>query len=586
MMRDRQQAAGWLIVAASLVYLWTFVPRGWVPHDEGMLGQSAEHVMLGHMPHVDYEELYTGGLTVLHAAAFRVFGVDLVHLRWVLFAAVALGQLLIYVILRRSLEPVGAAFASALALTWSFPNYFASLPSWWVLLCALGCVWGFIRYVETESLRYAALAGLAAGLAIAFKQTGLYVLVALVMAFMYGRGARPLRAGIAVAGIGLAMAVMRSRIASTDALYLFLPIVACGAILVAAERRESDDTPAALRAIALVVLCAALPLIVCVIPYVRSGHVGTLLNGLLVIPQRRLEFASLAMEHTYFILIGVPCVALVTPLARRLQISGRQARFITMGLSIVAAIVIAASVDRYAAYQLFWQSGRGFAALLPVAVSWLLFAGHDDDPNRGRVLFGTMVMLAWASLVQFPFSGAIYFCYTVPLAVIAGAASAKHFSSLKNPALVVWCAALIVFAVLTMNRGYLDSLGAWHQPMALDQKLDLPRAHLEMKPEEVAEYRRVTELVTAHVGNGELLAGPDSPEVYFLARRLNPSGVFFEFFSGGLAGEGDAAWTETSVVVLNHRPGFSPAPSERLSGSIRNLFPHGESVGRFEVRWR
>ena len=74
MMRDRHQVAGWLIVAASLVYLWTFVPRGWVPHDEGMLGQSAEHVMLGHMPHVDYEELYTGGLTLLHAAAFRVLG--------------------------------------------------------------------------------------------------------------------------------------------------------------------------------------------------------------------------------------------------------------------------------------------------------------------------------------------------------------------------------------------------------------------------------------------------------------------------------------------------------------------------------
>jgi hypothetical protein len=137
-----------------------------------------------------------------------------------------------------------------------------------------------------------------------------------------------------------------------------------------------------------------------------------------------------------------------------------------------------------------------------------------------------------------------------------------------------------------MNRGYLDNLGAWHQHIAMDQRLDLPRAHFDVKPEEVATYRRVNTLVTEHVGKGELLAGPDAPEVYFLAGRLNPSGVLFDFFSGGIAGEDDTAWTGTRVVVLNHRPGFSPPPSEQLSASVRSLFPNGESVGRFEVRWR
>jgi hypothetical protein len=195
-------------------------------------------------------------------------------------------------------------------------------------------------------------------------------------------------------------------------------------------------------------------------------------------------------------------------------------------------------------------------------------------------------MLAWASLVQFPFSGAIYFCYAVPLAVIAGAASANHFSAPKTPALSVWCAALLVFAVLTMNRGYLDNLGAWHEPIAMDDELDLPRAHLSVKPEEAATYRRVVELATAHVGSGHLVAGPDAPEVYFLLNRLHPSGVFFDFFTGGVGGEDDETWSEARVVVLNHRPGFSPAPNERLVAEIRGLFPHGESVGKFEVRWR
>jgi hypothetical protein len=587
MTHDRQRLFAGILVAVSLAYLWTFVPRGWVPHDEGMLGEAAERVRLGNLPHVDYQEMYTGGLSLLHSLAFRVFGSDLLHLRWVLYGAAALGQILIYAILRRFAEPVGAAFASVLALTWSFPNYFASLPSWWVLLCAVACVWAFIRYTETELLRYAALAGLAAGLSIAFKQTGLYVLVALVMALLYGRGHRIVRIGMAVGGTGLAAVILRPALTSSESVYLMLPIVASGTLLAASRSREADTADAwtATRAVALAVLCAAVPLVALLVPYMTAARLETLVNGLFILPQKRLEFTRLPMTHAYFILAGVPCVALVTPFARRIRLSEAHTRVWLFGLSLVALAVIAAGLHRYAAYQLIWQSGRGFATLLPVVVSGLLLTRHDLDPKRGRILFGTTVMLAWASLVQFPFSGAIYFCYAAPLAVIAGAASARHFSPSNNPALAVWCAALTIFAVVTMNRGYLDSLGAWHQPMAFETRLDIPRAHLDVRADDAALYRRIAQLVSQHLGRGRLVAGPDSPEVYFLVDRLSPSGASFDFFSSELAGE-DAAWTDAQVVVLNHRPGFSHAPSAALTSSVRHVFPSGETVGRFEVRWR
>ena len=64
---------------------------------------------------------------------------------------------------------------SWLALGWGFPNYFAALPSWWLLVCALMCAWAVVKYVETALLRYAATAGLAAGISILIKQTGLLV---------------------------------------------------------------------------------------------------------------------------------------------------------------------------------------------------------------------------------------------------------------------------------------------------------------------------------------------------------------------------------------------------------------------------
>src|ERR1700736_2416884 len=103
---------GVLLLGLSLIYLAFFVPRGWVPHDEGMLGQSAERVVLGGVPHVDYEETYTGGLTLMHAAIFRLAGVDLLYLRWLLFAGASLALVVMYSLLRDYLSPISAALAA------------------------------------------------------------------------------------------------------------------------------------------------------------------------------------------------------------------------------------------------------------------------------------------------------------------------------------------------------------------------------------------------------------------------------------------------------------------------------------------
>src|SRR5262249_2278823 len=62
-------------------YMAAVLKRGWYPHDEGTLAQSAERVLYGEIPHKDFDEIYTGGLTFLNAAAFRLLGVNLATLR-------------------------------------------------------------------------------------------------------------------------------------------------------------------------------------------------------------------------------------------------------------------------------------------------------------------------------------------------------------------------------------------------------------------------------------------------------------------------------------------------------------------------
>jgi hypothetical protein len=197
------------MVALSLAYLLLFVPRGWVPHDEGMIGQSAERVLRVGILMWTTGVLH-GRLSWFYAAVFKVAGIELLTLRWVLFAGASLAQVVLYSILRRYLAPVAAGLISWLALVWSFPNFFAGLPSWWILICALCCLWGFVRYIEMGTIWYAALAGLATGVAIVVKQTGVYLLVALVMSLLYeggsgnepatavSRSERVVRAGVAV----------------------------------------------------------------------------------------------------------------------------------------------------------------------------------------------------------------------------------------------------------------------------------------------------------------------------------------------------------------------------------------------------
>ena len=141
-----------------------------------------------------------------------------------------------------------------------------------------------------------------------------------------------------------------------------------------------------------------------------------------------------------------------------------------------------------------------------------------------------------------------------------------------------------------MNRGYIYTLGQEHAPQAFAVGLRLPRAHLRVSAADVSTYRRVVTLIDWHAGGGDLLAGPDCPEMYFLTGRVNPLGTLFDFLSDeGAAVDRPAdsdAWAGTNVVVLNHQADFSPPPSSARVAEIRKVFKTGELVGKFEVRWR
>ena len=110
------------VLGLSATYLIKFAYRGWIPYDEGYIALSAERVLNGEVPHRDYDEGYTGGLTYLHALGFKLLGMRLTSLRLVLFVFALAFASSLYFIALRAATPVVAALASMLCLAWSLPN--------------------------------------------------------------------------------------------------------------------------------------------------------------------------------------------------------------------------------------------------------------------------------------------------------------------------------------------------------------------------------------------------------------------------------------------------------------------------------
>ena len=532
-----------VMIAAALAYLIGFVPLGWVPHDEGMLGQTADRVLHGQIPHVDFDEPYTGGLTWLYAGVFKVAGVDLLYVRWLLFVAAAVAAGLTYAILRRFLPPIGAALATWIAIGWSFPNYFAGLPSWWLLLCALLCVWAVIRHTETEDRRWLIAAGLAAGLAVTIKQTGAYLLAALVLTVLYDGGRFPaasttsaalerfVRWGaclVAVISVGL---ILGPRLLRAEGLYLLAPIAACAMMLVLlpGSPSESPAPSSRLSSLAIVLLAAALPLAILLLPYFSEERLRDLFNGLFVLPRKRLVSASASMPSAWLILTGLPLVALVFVRRCRDWTAGSR---MTRALWWTAAIALPVLALWFTvSYQAVWQSTRAFAALAPVGICGLLIVEGVEEAPRRSVLFMLAATLAWMSLNQFPFAAPIYFSYVAPLAVITTVAAATTRTRLDRATMMPWAVMLLLFAVLVTNRGDLNMLGVAHVVRPPSARLNLPRGHLTVSQGEMDTYRRLIFAVSARLQGGRLVAGPDCPEVYFLLGLFSPSGELFDFLS-------------------------------------------------------
>jgi hypothetical protein len=590
--------------------------RGWVPSDEGTLAECADRVLRGELPHRDYHEGYTGGLSYLNAAAFRLFGTNLASMRYMLFLFFLAWVPAVYYAASRFVSALLPGAITLLAVAWGPPNYAAAMPSWYNLFFATFGLAALLRYIEVQTERWLLLAGVCGGISLLFKLPGLFFIAGALLFLVFREQLAPSakatdgRERLAYPGFvvtavvfyeAMVFLLLRKLANSATYLYFWVPELAIGAALiwheVYASRNRSQRFHFLLREVLLFATGVAIPIAAFLVPYLLTGNVGLLVRDIFAVSGQLIGRAGMKPPVGWF-LEGITVVVLLIAvvLLTRSKTPPKlweQALFgVPMALLIPFALFLAYRTRFF--YQLLWSTIWVLAPVVVVVgvglmIRWSRLKQLESIPRQR--LFLTLSVTAACSLIQFPFSNTIYFCYIAPLVLLSITAVISlmdHPPRLAVAGMMCFC---FLYVVLELTPGFVYHLGVQYTPDVQKVRLSIPRAGgLRVTAASAREYEELDSLIRQHARGEYILAKPDSPEVYFLSGFHDPNSIFFDFYEepSGRTQRALAAIASHNInlVVLNHRPPFAGPIADDLKTALEREFPNRADAGDFEVRWK
>jgi len=597
-----------LLHAAALVmlvagYLAWHCLQGWIAHDEGLLGHTAERTMRGEIPHVEFQDVYTGLLSHINAVSFRWFGVNLVSLRIPLLVGATATSLLWFFIALRFVSPLMATLVATSATIWSFPNYFAALPSWYILMTASGIVWALIKFQETNSRRYIIVAAMLSGVAILLKIVGLYLVAASLFAIWISRNdnIRPeydhknataynlhLLMSIGLAGVFTLMVgwLIRQHLSLSTACYFILPVVGAMGTVVEISRRSQLSLKDSVFDCLTFCIALTLPLLAFALPYVFTGQLNHLIHGIFELPRARLDHAASLPPNGLWCLAAIPFVML-TIVERKLPKS------MTLPLTATIALVGALLCTLANNMLIYRITFLGVQCSLPAIGAAVWFSGRKQViPKPLGIL---LLVTASIAITQYPYSSGIYFCYCAPLVGLTFTGLIARNVTYEKPIWSTLGLFLTVFATLYLNYSNPRRIGLRFDRIDNIEKLKSTRSGLSIGIASQLEYDELLQLVDSHTTSDDfILAGPDCPQFYFLAGRKNPTPQCYDLFRAYQLGGQDALEQELMsqideysipIFIHNRRPEFSQPYSQEFIHWLESWGRRQPTIGsgRFEI---
>lgn len=603
-----------VLLSIGAAILRTALFRRWYAADAGTFSQSALRILRGALPHRDYIALYSEGLSYLHALAFSIFPASFSTERLVLFLCFLIWLPSVYVVARNYVQPWSAVLIGLLAVCWSVPQYPESMPSWYCMFCATFGVLALIRYAKTGSARWLVVAGIFAGLSFLVKVIALYFVAAVLLFFVYREQTRHAAPGSRASKrwSGYTWFVQLSLVAFLTALFLLIRprmdglhfihfIVPSAALVLLVMFRQHHRSgwcyPAQFRNLFGMILPFSAGFAVTIAfglyPYLRAHALGDFLRGVFVLPFRHVaDAASLPPGYGSLLLsAGLLAAVACTGLLR-----GRWQRAVSLGMLAAFAAMLGIAIPAGAAAVVGWPLATGVTPALIVLGAALLFqqsrraGGFPGDDLREQLLFLLLAACALCSLVQFPFYTEAYFCYVAPLTILALLGLQDVMSQRPRWLLGGLAIGFLVLGFALLDPGRVLVTSAARSNEIPVRKMNLARAgDLEVPSADAALYEQLAATINAHAGNGDVLAGPDCPEVSVLSEHPSPGRDIFEFLDEQQEYRREVARLlatgRVRVVVINHGATFSRTWIPILESAARSRYSHEQRIGNFEVRW-
>lgn len=538
-----------LAFAAVAVILFWFHDQFWWPVDEGVYAYVAQRVLAGDILHRDLIDLHGGYGNLLNIWAFRLFGEDLLSLRYPLVAITVLQCLIAYALLA-SRGPLVAAAATVTVAAFSFVQFPNPSANWHALLLFFLLCLCLERLPKDTACRLV-LAGLLVGLCFFTRQlSGVFLGLGLVCVLLAeARGSETgtrapglLVGGVAIAGLGTYVA------SKEQAFGLLWAGIWPLALLTLCALRSRMTFGQAGRTAALVLagfVLAGLPLAAV------AWHQGALgywiedifFTALLINGQEFINTAS----HLDVIALAVQ------------QIGGTHgAAGLLSGIAWIALIASVPLLGLLTLRRISRDEMTPLPALL--AVFWAVGALHYQIPIY---LFFVLPAVFLALLTLWP---------------SRGMATAFVWLSLYM---------LAFQAAQPLERGLAGMVqGLRAGP---NQPADLPRVSLRVQPADAAIYRETLAAIEALSAPGApLMTLPMDPELNFMSNRPAP----VRYYGTPLGLTDEAALSDTiaaldaaaPLVVVHRRQDKYLTPlSARLLEWVRDRSGPPEAVGPFDL---
>jgi hypothetical protein len=546
-----------LVVMASTVVMIAYHNRFWAPADEGKFAHVAERMLLGEVLHRDVQDLHAGYVNFVNAAAFSLFGVRIVSMRYPLALLTVVQAGLMFLILKR--RGAATALVGGLALTsLSFVQFLNPTPNWYTLFLAVATI-AWLSWNPIGLRRRHVVTGFLLGTTFLFRQLSGVFLASGVLVFLLlekpGTGAiggrRLARAILALIAMGSAWYILRV----TDPVgWLLFAVWPLAVVLLAClrTRRTDREVLALLRDLSLGGLISASPLLAY---HLAHGSLGDWFRDSF---GAAMSLPALGfMNRPGYLMMGIAAWVGFH--------SGDLDKFINAGLYTCLLLI---------------------SALLGVLLFRMLIRGTRST------IHPLPVIATFYGLVSLHYQLPIYLFYTVGLSLAAvllltaeSNAGIRRFTLAAST--VIAAAALYYQAGMPLTRKLLGTV-AGERPLAATP-LPSPVAGIYVDAEEAQLYGSLVRLIDRETRPGDTIFGfPMNPELYFLGRRANP----FKFYNTAVGIRSNADLASVLQVIRCQSPKlvfydptdkYNTPASVRVAGALATKYEKLARIPPFEV---